>query len=144
MQTFSASNFRQSVLTLVSLVPLLFFSASVSAELSANDPLPRTVETPFENLEGVITSYGSVEVEPGVRLRSFITRPEGTEGPLHPILFTQWVSCGSVELKRGSSSQLAMRCHPPTVNTFGRLRSFTPTHEVLRFLTFRFCDAPSA
>lgn len=54
------------------------------------------------------TYYDSVEVEPGIRLRSLLTTPSGAIKPINPVLFAQWVSCGSLELNPESTSTLAM------------------------------------
>ncbi len=81
---------------------------AATAMIDPNDPLPRTSDKPLERLAGVKTTYGSVEVEPGIRLRSLISHPTDSDEPLHPLLFAQWVSCGSIELKKGSRSILAM------------------------------------
>ena len=92
----------------VVLAGFAFLSTHASADLNRDDPLPRSVDKPLENLPGVDTFYGSVEVEPGVRLRSMVTRPTGSDSKLHPILFTQAVSCGSLELSPDSTSALAV------------------------------------
>lgn len=46
-----------------------------------------------------------VEVRDGSRLQSTILLPEGSDGPRHPLLFTQWVSCGSLGYREGSNSR---------------------------------------
>lgn len=53
---------------------------------------------PLEELEGLDSLYGVVETPDGARLRTIVTRPTGTEGPLPAVFFAQWVSCDSVEL----------------------------------------------
>lgn len=70
--------------------------------------LPRLNSTPLENVDGVDTLYGSALVAPSVRLRTLLSRPKGTSKPLHPLLFTQWVSCGSIELKEGGGGKLGL------------------------------------
>ncbi|MEM8497499.1 MAG: hypothetical protein AAF542_05700 [Pseudomonadota bacterium] len=85
----------------------LLLSMSVLAELAQNDPLPRANDRPLEALPGVTTFYGSVEVETGVRLRTLLSKPSNASKPLHALLFSQWVSCGSLELKKDSRSILA-------------------------------------
>ncbi len=74
--------------------------------LDRSDQLPRADERPLESVDGVRTYYESVEVEPGVRLRVLISVPAGSDRALHPILFTQWVSCDTVELGEGSGGSL--------------------------------------
>lgn len=59
----------------------------------------------LENVEGLVSLYGSVKVTGGARLRTIVTRPAGAKGPLPAIFFTQWVSCGSIEFLRGGLSR---------------------------------------
>lgn len=65
--------------------------------------LARAADRALETIPGVSSHYGSVETPDGARLRTIITTPEGVDGPLHPLLFTQWVSCGSVEYRESGS-----------------------------------------
>lgn len=65
--------------------------------------LPRAEDRPLEKIPGVTSHYGMVETSDGARLRTVITVPEGVDAPLHPLLFTQWVSCESVEYAPGGS-----------------------------------------
>ncbi len=58
-----------------------------------------------ESIPGVSSHYVEVQVADGARLQSIIALPEGTSSPLHPVLFTQWVSCGSLEYREGSNSR---------------------------------------
>lgn len=67
--------------------------------------LARDADRPLENIAGVTSRYGAVETSDGARLRTIITTPQGVEAPLHPVLFTQWVSCGSVEYREGSEAR---------------------------------------
>ncbi len=62
------------------------------------------VARPLERVDGVETVYGSAAVAGNVRLRTLVSRPSGVSGALAPILFTQWVSCGSTEYRAGSNS----------------------------------------
>lgn len=55
---------------------------------------------PFETFAGVTASYGAIDTPDGAILRTLVTRPEGANGPLPAIFFTQWVSCDSVEINR--------------------------------------------
>jgi len=57
-----------------------------------------------ESIPGVASHYGVVEVADGSRLMAIISRPAGDTEPRHPLLFTQWVSCDSVEYRPGSNS----------------------------------------
>ena len=89
------------------LTAALYFLASCAFAIpELNDLLPRANNKPLESIEGVKTHYGSVEVESGVRLRTLISRSQTAKKPLHPLLFTQWVSCDSVELRSGSGGIL--------------------------------------
>lgn len=83
-------------------------SGSVLAMNGPIGDLPRLNDKPVENVSGIDTIYGSVEVESDMRLRTLISRPKGVNKPMHPLLFTQWVSCGSIELKEGSGGKLGM------------------------------------
>ena len=65
--------------------------------------LPRKDNRPLEVIPGVASHYGMVETADGARLRTIITTPDDATGPLNPILFTQWVSCGSIEYRDGGS-----------------------------------------
>ena len=58
-----------------------------------------------ESIPGVTSHYGVVEVDDGSHLQSIIALPAGDTSPRHPLLFTQWVSCGSLEYREGSSSR---------------------------------------
>lgn len=86
-------------------------STTIAAQDSVNDNtamvagLPRAADRPLEKIEGVTSHYGVVETSDGARLRTIIALPEGADEPLHPLLFTQWVSCGSIEYREGSGSR---------------------------------------
>ena len=58
-----------------------------------------------ESIPGVVSHYSEIHVADGSRLQSIVTIPVGTTDPLHPVLFTQWVSCGSLEYREGSNSR---------------------------------------
>jgi pimeloyl-ACP methyl ester carboxylesterase len=58
-----------------------------------------------ESIAGVASHYRVLEVADGSRLQSIITLPEGDSSPRYPLLFTQWVSCGSLEYREGSNSR---------------------------------------
>lgn len=60
---------------------------------------------PLEEVAGVDTTYGVVDLPDGTRLRTLVSRPQGATGPLPAIFFTQWVSCGSIEFRAGGSSR---------------------------------------
>ncbi|PQA85628.1 alpha/beta fold hydrolase [Hyphococcus luteus] len=65
--------------------------------------LARKTDRPLENMDGFSSDYGVAETSDGARLRTIITRPDGAGGRLHPLLFTQWVSCGSLEFRNGDN-----------------------------------------
>jgi len=58
-----------------------------------------------EAIPGVDSFYRDVTVSDGAVLRTIVTLPAGDPTPRHPLLFTQWVSCGSVEYREGSNSR---------------------------------------
>ena len=60
---------------------------------------------PAELIPGVTSHYQVVEVADGSRLQTIVTRPDDATGPLHPLLFTQWVSCGSLDYREGSNAR---------------------------------------
>jgi pimeloyl-ACP methyl ester carboxylesterase len=55
-------------------------------------------------MPGVTPYTHIVEVADGSRLQATITLPEGSSTPRHPLLFTQWVSCGSLEYRENSNA----------------------------------------
>ena len=60
-----------------------------------------------EAIPGVTSHYSVVELDDGSRLQSIIAVPEGTVSPRHPLLFTQWVSCDTIEFgERSNAHQL--------------------------------------
>lgn len=58
-----------------------------------------------ESMPGVDSHYQVLEVADGSRLQAIITLPEGDPSSRHPLLFTQWVSCGSLEYREGSNAR---------------------------------------
>ncbi|MEO1081247.1 MAG: alpha/beta hydrolase [Pseudomonadota bacterium] len=72
----------------------LFFALTLSVDAHSVESIP-----------DLDSHYVDVEVEDGSRLRSIITLPKGDNSPRPPILFTQWVSCGSLEYREGSNSR---------------------------------------
>ncbi|WP_425408516.1 hypothetical protein [Hyphococcus sp.] len=72
-------------------------TSEARAEMVAG--LARADDRALEDIEGVTTHYGAVETSDGATLRTLITIPDGASGAPHPLLFTQWVSCGSVEFR---------------------------------------------
>ena len=60
-----------------------------------------------EQLDGIDSFATEVTVGDGALLKATITLPEGDPTPRHPLLFAQWVSCGSLEFPPDSQSILA-------------------------------------
>lgn len=52
---------------------------------------------PLEDMPGMDSFYDVATVAPGVRLRTIVAKPAGRSGRFRSLLFTQWVSCGSIE-----------------------------------------------
>lgn len=80
---------------------LCLFSFLVALVVPATAPaadLPRRPDAPDESYPEVVVEYGELAVDDGVRLRTILTRPEGIEKP-PVILFVQWLSCGTVEVR---------------------------------------------
>ncbi len=75
------------------------FTACLSLALSA------FAAQASESIPGVTSHYGVVDIDDGSRLQSIITLPEGDSSPRHPLLFTQWVSCGSLAYREGSNAR---------------------------------------
>ncbi|MEO1251026.1 MAG: hypothetical protein AAFW81_01615 [Pseudomonadota bacterium] len=84
---------------------LAFCAAAATACAEEIGGLDRKDDRPLEQIAGVTSHYGSVDVGDGARLRTIIAAPDGADAPLHPVLFTQWVSCGSIEYREGSGSR---------------------------------------
>lgn len=87
------------------LVVMLTIAAPALLDAVEVGGLQRADDRPLEAIPGVTSIYGSVRTPDGARLRTIITRPDKEEGALFPLLFTQWVSCGSVEYREGSNSR---------------------------------------
>lgn len=58
-----------------------------------------------ESMPGVDSYYQDVKVSDGAVLRTITTLPAGDKKPRHPLLFAQWVSCGSLDYREGSNSR---------------------------------------
>ena len=93
------------MLRLFILVLLLAGCSCASAQ-----PLPRKGGLPEEKVEGVDIRYGEVKTSKGYRVRTYTSRPRGTQGRLPLAIFIPWLSCDAVEnprnLKDGWSSAL--------------------------------------
>lgn len=81
---------------LLNICSLLLLSV-VCGEAAAAD-LPRRDGANKEMHPGIDIEYGSLNVAEGVRLRTILTKPAGTERP-PVIVFVQWLSCSTVEIR---------------------------------------------
>jgi len=71
----------------------------VGAAPSVTGNLPRVADRPLESLPGVDSEYGELRVGEDTRLRTLVTRPSGVSGRLPAVLFVQWLSCDSIEIR---------------------------------------------
>jgi len=69
------------------------------AATSVVGDLPRAADRPLESLPGVDTEYGELRIGSDTRLRTIVTRPAGVQGRLPAVLFVQWLSCDSIEIR---------------------------------------------
>ncbi len=51
-----------------------------------------------ESHPGIETSYGTLALRDGVKLRTIVTKPDRAAGKLPAILFVQWLSCDTVAI----------------------------------------------
>lgn len=84
---------------LLALLVALFSWPVLAQTANLVGDLPREGNRPLERTEGLETELGSVRMDDGLRLRTFLTRPAGAPGALPAIFVTQWVSCGSMEFR---------------------------------------------
>lgn len=77
---------------------LLLAPAAAGAAARLVSDLPRKDGKALVDLPGLETEYGSVRTSDGTRLRTILTRPEGTTERLPAIMLAQWVSCGSLDV----------------------------------------------
>jgi hypothetical protein len=63
---------------------------------------------PLEDMPGLDSFYDAVDVGGGVKLRTIVAKPSTARGRLPVILFTQWVSCGSIEYNPQSAWRRAL------------------------------------
>jgi dienelactone hydrolase/glyoxylase-like metal-dependent hydrolase (beta-lactamase superfamily II) len=70
--------------------------AFVCAALAA---LHSTAPHAAESHPGLKTEYGELLPGDGARLRTIVTKPERATGRLPAVLFVQWLSCDSIELR---------------------------------------------
>jgi dienelactone hydrolase len=55
-----------------------------------------------ESHPGLDTQYGELLPGDGARLRTIVTKPQGATGRLPAVLFVQWLSCDTIELRPGA------------------------------------------
>jgi pimeloyl-ACP methyl ester carboxylesterase len=82
---------------------LLALAQVATAAPGDSGGLARRVNHATEAHPGVTTEYGALQVAPGIRLRTFLTRPEGVAASAPAVLFLGWLSCDSVELRRNAT-----------------------------------------
>ena len=81
---------------------------ALHAETQITGSLEVVADVPLEQTEGLETEYGTITTSEGLRLRSIVTRPEGTNGRLPAIFLTQWVSCDTIVFPEGRDTQLRL------------------------------------
>lgn len=72
---------------------------SIPPAPAAAQPLARRGGQPFETHPGLESVPGVLTTRDGTRLRTYTTRPAGSRGRLPAVLFVQWLSCDSIELR---------------------------------------------
>ncbi len=86
-------------LCLAALAALQSISPTAEAATRVVGNLPRAENRPLEDLPGLDTEYGELLPGDGARLRTIVTRPQQSSGRLPAVLFVQWLSCDSIELR---------------------------------------------
>jgi dienelactone hydrolase len=61
--------------------------------------LPRRANAPLEEHPGLDTELGVLRTPDGAQLRTVVTKPEGRTGRMPAVLFVQWLSCDTIELR---------------------------------------------
>jgi glyoxylase-like metal-dependent hydrolase (beta-lactamase superfamily II)/dienelactone hydrolase len=74
--------------------PVFICLAALAALHSASPPARAAEEIP-----GLETEYGELLPGDGARLRTIVTKPQQAAGRLPAVLFVQWLSCDSIELR---------------------------------------------
>src|SRR5688572_7728840 len=67
--------------------------------LAALTALHSTSLLAAEALPGLKTEYGELLPGDGARLRTIVTKPQQATGRLPAVLFVQWLSCDTIELR---------------------------------------------
>ncbi len=90
-------------MSFIRLIPVALSALIVCAPLGAETrlvgDLPRQGNKPLESLPGLDTEFGELQIGDDTRLRTIVTRPAGTTGRLPAVLFVQWLSCDTIELR---------------------------------------------
>lgn len=94
---------------------LLVMSSAALPQARLVGDLPRKDNKPLVSLPGLQTEYGVVRTSEGVRLRTILTRPEGTTRRLPAVFLAQWVSCGSLDFAADRRNQLRMIAETPGI-----------------------------
>jgi dienelactone hydrolase len=78
---------------------LLALAPQAAGDARLTGDLPRVADAPLESLRGIDTEYGVLDPGDGARLRTLVTRPHGTTGRLPAVLYVQWLSCDTIEIR---------------------------------------------
>jgi dienelactone hydrolase len=89
---------RHAIVSLLLLNVDASAAAQPGAAISTTD-LPRKEGRPLEALDGMATEYGVLTTRDGARLRTIVTKPRAARGKLPAILYVQWLSCDTVEVR---------------------------------------------
>lgn len=92
------STLTQSLRLAFLLVPLMLAAPLAWGAARLVGDLPRAGNAPLEALPGLDTEYGELRTSDGARLRTLVTRPQGSSGRLPAVQFVQWLSCDSIEI----------------------------------------------
>ncbi|QTD55389.1 alpha/beta hydrolase [Parasphingorhabdus cellanae] len=80
----------------------------IYAQTRVTGGLETASDGPLEQTKGLETEYGTITTQEGLRLRSILTRPEGTSERLPVIFVTQWVSCDTIVFPGERDTQLRL------------------------------------
>lgn len=86
----------------IRLVIACLIALTASPNAFGADELQRKAKTPRESYSNVDVIYDSVTTPSRQRLRTIITRPQGSKGKLPVIFVAGWLSCDSVEAPPGT------------------------------------------
>jgi dienelactone hydrolase len=89
---------RSSTLLAGLAVAAILHAGASAAQSRLVGDLPRAQGQALESLPGIDTEYGELLPGDGARLRTLVTRPQGSTGRLPAVLFVQWLSCDTIEL----------------------------------------------